>query len=305
MKDQPAPSVAATPGQALSLAFMRQHPARAAGVLEALSLQEATQLFERVPARVGAAVLAAMQPHRAALCLSALDDARVQELIAALGTQPMVALLRQLPDARRQRLVAGLPTAAALATSLLLGFAEDALGAWADPDVVMLGAETRVADALQRARDATLTHPMVFVADATRRLVGFVPLASLLSAPALATLATLLQPPVALLAANGSLASAAAHPGWARASVLPVVEPGDRLVGVLTSDALQRALQRAVSAPTEVADGSALHTLARGYWQALAGLMDLALAALPRVPPALPPDSRGVARRTPGQEPTA
>ena len=79
-----------------------------------------------------------MLPRRAARCLAALDDARALELLAPMGTQPTVAVLRHLPSARRQALIAGLPTAAALASTLLLGYAEDTLGAWADPDVVML-----------------------------------------------------------------------------------------------------------------------------------------------------------------------
>ncbi|MDP1532338.1 MAG: hypothetical protein Q8L92_02030, partial [Rubrivivax sp.] len=185
----------------LSLAFMRGHPAQAARVLEALPVDEATALFARTPARLGATVLAAMLPQRAARCISALDDARALELLTPMSTQPTVALLRQLPDARRKALIAGLPTAAALASTLLLGYAEDSLGAWADPDVVLLGADTRSGDALERMRVAPGAHPLVFIADADRRLTGVVTLTALLQAPAGATLASLAQRPVAVLAA--------------------------------------------------------------------------------------------------------
>ncbi len=290
-----------TPQHPLSLAFMREHPAQAATVLDALPATDAAQLLGRVPARLGAAVLAAMLPHRAGLCIAALDDERVQELLAPMGTQPKVALLRHLPEPRRQRLVAGLPTAAALASALLLGFSEDALGAWADPDVVMLGGDTRVSDALERARAAALTHPTVFVCDASRRLVGSVQLAALLVAPPVATLATLAHRPGAVLAAHASLASAAAHPGWAQASALPVVEQGQRLVGLLTSDALARALRRAAP-PAQAESGTDAwpQLLARGYWQALAGLMGLGLSVLPRVPPVMPASTDASPASTPG-----
>jgi magnesium transporter len=287
----------------LSLAFMREHPAQAARVLDALPAADAAALFERMPARVGAAVLAAMLPHRAALCTVVLDDSRVQELLATLGTQPTVALLRQMPEVRRQQLVAGLPTATAMASTLLLGYAEDSLGAWADPDVVMLPAETRVAAALDRARGSALAHPGIFVADATRRLAGIVDLAALLAAPPAASLATLMRRPVAVLAAHGSLAGAPAHPGWAQASTLPVVEPGEKLVGVLTHDALVRALQR--NAPDAADNSGELaqwpQLLALGYWQALAGLMDLGLRVLPGVPPVVRPND--AATSSAGQTP--
>jgi magnesium transporter len=269
--------------QALSLAFMRAHPAQAARVLEALPAEQATALFERIPARLGAAVLAAMLPRRAALCLAALAEARALEVLAPMGTQPAVALLRHVPAARRQALIDGLPTALALASSLLLGYTQDTLGAWADPDVVLLTAETRVADALARMRGASAAHALVFVADAERRLAGTVGLAALLQAPAAATLATLMQRPVALLSALAPLAATPAHPGWHHSSLLPVVEAGDRLVGVMSRDALERALYQA-DPPDPAQDNSLPALLALHYWQALTGLLQGGLALLPRVP---------------------
>ncbi len=270
--------------QSLSLAFMRGHPAQAARVLEALPADEAAALFARVPARLGAAVLAAMLPQSAARCVAALDDERALELLSPLGAQAIVAVLRYLGEARRRELVKGLPTTAALASSLLLGYAEDTLGAWADPDVVMLPTDTRAGDALQRLRQSPLAHETVFVADAQRRFAGSVSLGQLLAAPEAATLATLAQRPPAVLAAHAPLAGSVEHPGWERASLLPVVEPGDRLIGVMTRDALARALRRAAPASAGGGDASLPSLFARAYWQTLSGLLESALALLPRVP---------------------
>lgn len=270
--------------QPLTLAFMRGHPVPAAQVLEALPATEAAALFGRVPARLGAAVLAAMLPQRAARVVEALDDARALELLTPLATQPTVVVLRHLPEARRRRLIAGLPTAAALASTLLLGFTDDTLGAWVDPDVIMLGGETRAADALERLRLSQSGHAMVFVTDAERRLAGSVALALLLRAPAATSLTTLMQRPVAVLLAHAPLAGTAAHPGWEQASLLPVVESGEHLIGVLSRDALARALARAEPPPAPTAAPSLPALFARGYWQALSGLLGAGLALLPTVP---------------------
>lgn len=270
----------------LSLAFMRGHPAQAARVLEALPEADAAALFQRAPARLGAAVLAAMLPRRAARCIEALDDARALEVLVSMGTQPTVAVLRHLPEARRQPLIAGLPTATALASTLMLGYTEDTLGAWADPDVITLTADARVGDVLERVRQTPPAHAWVFVTDAQQRLAGVVGLAALLQAPHGASVATLMQRTPAVLAANAPLSGAAAHPGWERSSTLPVVEPGERLVGALTRDALARALRRIAPAP--VASDATLPVLfARGYWHTLSGLFESGLALLPRVPAAL------------------
>jgi magnesium transporter len=290
--------------QALSLAFMRNHPARAARVLESLPAAQATALFQRAPARLAAAVLAAMLPAWAARCVAPLDDVRVLELLAPMGTQAAVAVLRQLPDGRRQALAGGLPAAVVLASTLLLGYAQDTLGAWADPDVVMLPATTRATEALRQVRTAA-AHPLVFVTEADQRLMGLVPLTRLLQAPDAATLATLMQRPPTTLAAHAPLAATAGHPGWAESSMLPVVAPGDRLLGVMTHDALQRALRQAGPTATD-GDGPAEQPLAvalvHGYWQALSGVMALALGLLPRVPPAM---AGALARPTPAMTPLA
>lgn len=270
---------------ALSQAFMRGHPVQAAQVLESLPAVEAAALFEQVPARLGASVLAAMLPHRAALCIDALADTQALELLAPMGTQPAVALLRHLPEPRRRQLIAGLPTAVSLASTLLLGYAEDTLGAWADPDVVVLPADTRATHALERMRQEPAIYPMVFVVDSSRRLVGVVGLGTLLHAPAGATLATLMQTPAHVLTAHAPLSGTPAHPGWESSSVLPVVEPGEHLVGVMTRDALTRALRRTAPPSVAPAGESTLPVLfARGYWQVLSGMLEGGLVLLPRVP---------------------
>jgi Mg/Co/Ni transporter MgtE len=269
----------------LSLAFMRGHPAQAARVLESIAADETAQLFKQTPARLGAAVLSAMLPHRAAACIEKLDDARALELLSLMGTQATVAVLRYLPESRREGLVSGLPTATALASTMLLGYSEDTLGAWADPDVVVLPADTRATQALERMRQEPETQSLVFVADSDRRLVGHVNLGALLQAPDGAKLTTLMQVPAHVLAAHAPLSAIPDHPGWATRSVMPVVEPGGRLIGVMTRDALTRALRRAAPPSTAGLGGeSTLPVLfARAYWQALSGLLEGGLAWLPRV----------------------
>lgn len=283
----------------LSLAFMRAHPLQAARVLEALPPAAAAPIFDRVPARVGADVAAAMPPHHAALCLAELDEPRMLELLSAMGTQAAVALLRQLPRPLRERLIAGLPAATALASALLLGYADDSLGAMADPDVPMLDAATRVIDALDHLRALPPTHPLLCVADGQRRLAGVVDLAALLHAPAEAKLATLMRPPAAELSAHAALTGAATHPGWSQASTLPVVTPDRRLVGVLTRDALDRALQRAAARGDAGPPASLAALLAHAGWQAVSGLIGGMLSLLPGVPrvgPGLPPAEGGHGR---------
>lgn len=276
--------------ETLSLAFMRQHPAEAARVLETVDSGEAAAGLARVPARLAAPVFAAMLPSAAARALGGLDDEQALALFGELGTQPVVAVLRHVPEPRRAQLIAGLNATAALASQLMLGYMEDTVGAWTDVDVLALPGATRAADALERARHLESAIQHVFVTAADRRLEGWVALAHLLRASAVASLASLMIRPPAVISAQTPLAGAAAHPGWARASLLPVVESGDRLVGVISRHALNRALR---PAPARAPEGTLGAIFARGYWDALSGGAEAMATLLPRVAPvAGEPDER-------------
>jgi magnesium transporter len=271
--------------ETLSHAFMRAHPAAAARVLDALPPAEASALLARVPARLAAPVLTAMLPAAAARSLGAVDEERALELLGELRTQPMVAVLRHTGEPRRSRLIAGLPTTAGLAAQLLLGYVEDAVGAWTNPDVLSLPAESRAADALERMRHASLDAQHVFVTGAGGRLEGWVPLPVLLRTPPGASLASILQRPEAVLAAQTPLAVAAHHAGWEGASTLPVVESGERLVGALTHEALTRAVRRVQRLQRAEPPDTLGGMLARGYWDALSGGAEAMATLLPAVAP--------------------
>lgn len=266
-------------------AFMRAHPADAAEVLQSISPSEAATLFAAVPVRVGARVLASMLPSAAARVVDVLEDERAMALLGALGAQPAVLVLRHVAEPRRTRLIAGLPTTVALTSRLLLGYPEDSVGAWADPQVIALPGETRAGTALERVRNADDPAERVFVVGPGQRLAGWLKLGALLRAPSGAPLDSLMERVDAVLAAQTPLAGAARHPGWQHSASLPVVEADQRLLGVLTSDALARARGRTL--PRVAADDpdSVPGVLARWYWEALSGMVQAGATLLPRVPP--------------------
>lgn len=268
---------------ALSQAFMRAHPGEAARVLEAMPVAAAAALFAQVPVRLGASVLSAMLPGAAARSVGALDDERAMSLLAALGALPAAAVLRQFDASRRARLIDGLPTATALASRLLLGYPEDSVGAWADPRVIALAPEVRAVDALERVRNGETEVAEVFVVGASQRLQGHVPVTALLRAPSSASLESLAVPTAGVLAAHTPLAGATHHPAWASVASVPVVETGDRLLGVLTHGALHQALHRAARTAARVDDESLAGLAARSYWEALSGIAEVALSLLPTV----------------------
>jgi len=269
----------------LTFAYLGAHPADAARVLERMPAADCAGLLARVPARVAGPVVAAMLPPAAARNLGALEDEPAMALLATLGPQAAVAVLRHFAEPRRTRLIEGLPTATALASRLLLGYDEDAVGAWTDPEVTALLPDTRVDDALERVRNDGGNVERVYVIDAGQKLLGTLELTALLRAPAASRLSELAPRSSAVIAATTPLAGAANHRGWGQTAVLPVVDRGERLIGVLRRESLVRALARAPSAAKPDEEMTVAGALARTYWGAVSGLFAACLAALPPAHP--------------------
>ncbi len=273
----------------LTIAFLEAHSARAARVLERLPGPEAAALFTRVPARVGGPVLAAMPPSTAARIVGGLDDATTLALLTAVGAQAAVAMLRHAAEPRRTQLIEGLPTATAMASRLLLGSLEDSVGGWVDPDVIVLTPDSSAGEALARVRRGSEAEAeQLYVVDAEQRLVGVVDLQAVVRAPEAAALTALMREPVAVLVATAPLASAAAHEGWQRAAALPVLERGERLLGVLRRSTLNRALAHVERVEPDAGETTVVGLLANGYWDAVSGLAEAGLSVLPRLKPILP-----------------
>jgi len=233
-----------------------------------------------------------MLPSAAARILSSLRDEPALAFLAAAGVQAAVTVLRYIPEPRRSRLLEGLPTATAVASRVLLGYPDDSVGAWADPDVIALAPETRVSDALERVRGGDEKKvEQVYAVDQDQRLIGIVDLLELLRVPDSTTLASVLHKPLAMLTAMTPLTGAATQRGWQLSSVLPVVERDGRLIGVMHRATLARAMARSRATTQPANDATITGVLTRGYWDAASGLAEAALWLLPPAKPVQPEDS--------------
>lgn len=275
--------------ETLTIAFLGAHPAQAARVLEKLPGPEAAALFTRVPARVGAPVLAAMLPPTAARIFGRLDDQTALPLLAAIGAQAAVAVLRHVGEPRHSTLIEGLPTSVAIASRLLLGSLEDSVGGWADPDVIALAPGITASEAQARVRRGEeMEAEQLYVVDTEHRLLGCVDLHALMRAPDSTPVSALMREAHGALAANAPLASAGEDAAWERAVVLPVIDRGERLLGVLRRSTLRRALAQMERSEPEAGEPTVVGMLAQGFWDTVSGLAEAGLVLLPCIKPVLP-----------------
>lgn len=271
----------------LSLVFAETHPGESARVLDRLTAEDAAAFFRFLPARLVAPVLRQMLPLAAAHCLELLDDETAAGLVRDLDAQSGTAILRHLSAARRDRLVGELPTASALAFRFLLGYPEDAVGAWVQPHVLALPPDMSISTALDHVRQSPEAGgEFLYVIDTAQRLQGVVSLIDALRAGRGATLAQVMRPRRSTISARASLHAARAQAAWREHHTLPVVEHNQRFIGALDLATLCQALERqdgVTGPPTGFAAGAAL---ASGVWSLFAGLLQAFTALLPGAPAA-------------------
>jgi len=270
----------------LSFAFLESHPADAARVLERIAPQNVAALLVDAPLRLASPVLRAMLPLHVARCLETLADDTVSGLLRAMGPQAGVAVLHYVPESRRNALLAQLPTALAIAFRLLLGYPEDTVGAWMDPRVLALPADTTADAALRRLREAEGESAVsIFVIGPGQRLLGQADLPDVLRAAAETPLSKVMHQANYTLPARAAIRAVEEHAGWDDYQMLPVVEREDRFVGALDRGVLARALLRTRHAQPGGGYGDLVANVAGGYWLGVASLIQVIVALIPVTPP--------------------
>jgi magnesium transporter len=271
----------------LALAFLDAHPLEAARVIDPLPSEQAAALFATISPHLGGPVLSAMLPPAAARVLERLEETDALALLAAAGARATVGILRHTAEPKRSRLLGALPPVSGVATQLLIGFPDDAVGAWTDPEIVALGPEIEARAALGAVRASEVAEiDALYVVDAAKRLLGVLALPVLLRAPDTTPIGQLAQAPLATLAPMMPIAAAASLGHWQRAAALPVVDHEQRLLGVLRRSGVARAAHARTGAESETARASTVTgVLAGSYWAVVAGLTGAALSLLPPVAP--------------------
>lgn len=266
----------------LTLAYLASHPADAARVLDTLDAEDAGLFLASVPSRIAGPVMAQMLPYRAARCLAAASGEAQANLVGRLSVQHASAVLRHLERTERDRLLERLSTARAVTLRLLIGYPENTVGAWVDPEVTLLSQGLLVDEALKQVQRAE-TEPgeRLYVVGKDRRLLGTVRLARMLRSAAKEPLANIMDSPPDTLSAQTSVAEVRRHGAWTRHDSLPVVEGGKRFVGVLHHSSLRRATDGLLESHAAGYADDTLASAASLYWQAFSGLIGFSVSLLP------------------------
>ena len=257
----------------LAAQLVREHPERAAGVLERLGVQEAERVLSKAPVREAAPVLQRLSPQFAVDVLEAFDTEKVARTLETLPLDVASRLARRLPDERVAAALEEMGPRPARALRSLLRFPEASAGALMDPEVLALPGDLTAKEALDRIREAPdRARYNVYVVDREQRLTGVVNLRELFLARPRSRLADLMIRDPLRLDARADRSVVVGHPGWKEVHSLPVVDEQGGYLGAVRYRTL-RALKEELLGGT-AKDGNAREALGELFSAGAGGLLD-------------------------------
>lgn len=262
--------------------LIRNHPERAAAVLERQGTDEAIRILSKGDPREAAGVLRRMVPPKAVAVLEGLQLDRAVELVQALELDVASRLIRPLGEHRRIAILERLPAKETRALGALLRFAEKTAGSLMDPNVMALPEDLTAKEALARVRDEPdSARYNLYVTDRDQKLVGALNLRELFLARPQTRLSDLMIRDPLHLDANDDRGSVIGHPGWKEVHSLPVVDSRRCYLGAVRYRTLRSLEQVLLEAKEE--DANTTEALGELFAAGASGLLDaLTGAAVPK-----------------------
>lgn len=255
-------------------ACCRKHADHVAGLLRRQSVEEIRAFLSELPADTASRVLARLESHQMSACLSSMEAPGLARIIAHAGHEDSVEIIAHLSNKRYDELVSA-ADGDALATRLY-AFSKRTLGAIASPGFVRVKSGRQCAEVRQDLSDGEYKRDApLYLVDERGTLLGTVPLLAVIADRNAQLAVDKLARPAHPLSDRMTVGAALEAREWTRATVLPVVDGNQRLIGTVSRQQLLRLTQR------EGGTGYSLEQLtgdlAAEYLKTCASLMELLL----------------------------
>lgn len=215
------------------------HPADIADIVEELAPAEREAVFETLDEEVAAEALEEVDPKLQVSIVQSLDSDRAADIVEEMDPDAAADLLADLPKEQTEKILEEMQPEEREEVSELLEFEENTAAGRMTTDYLALPPTAKVNDAIEALRKfegGIESVSTIFLADKDNKLVGAVPLANLVLASADTPLSSLAPGPPISCAAGASEKDVAELFDKYNLLVLPVVDDGGVLTGVITAD---------------------------------------------------------------------
>jgi magnesium transporter len=215
-----------------------QHPADVAAFIGSLDTDQAWSVLERVPLRRRAEIFGYLEPARQVDFARYLTRAQLAEIVAEMQADERADLFNHLAPEQQEALLPALAQAEREDIRRLASYPEGTAGAIMTSDYAALGPELSAREALERLRLEAPDKETVlraYVIDPERKLIGSLPLQTLILAPPTARIDEIMERQTFAVRVDEDQEVARKIAQY-DVLALPVVDQDGRLVGIVTYD---------------------------------------------------------------------
>lgn len=216
-----------------------EHPADLANALQTLAPAEAWTSLRQAPVSRQADVFGYLDHEFQTLLATVTPRAALAAIVMEMNADDRADLYKELSDEQRQALMPGLAQAEREDIRRLASYDEGTAGAIMTSDYAALSPDlsaTRALTVLRREAPDKETIYRTYVIDGDRMLLGSVRLQDLITAPAHAKVANIMETNTHAIRVDDDAESAVRKIARYDVVALPVVDADGRLVGIITHD---------------------------------------------------------------------
>jgi len=257
----------------LTLAYARTYPGELATYLVNHDAAAIVAVTAGLPGADAAAVIARLPQGHATRVLGELKPAVIAAWLDTADMDDAVAVVTRVDDARRSAVLDAMDNHKTRESiRRVVVYPVTTVGALVDPGAAVLRADLPLADAVVALREARRTGERpVWLVDEGGRFVGQLDLQQALVAQSDRQPVGDWRIAVRPLRAESPLQNAREVPEWVKFAELPVVDPGERLLGSVTRERLLLALGDIQVAGTGLA--ADIGDLTRQYFQVMGAVL--------------------------------
>jgi magnesium transporter len=217
----------------------QMHPADIADILEELAPAEREAVFQTLDEEVAAEALEEVEPKLQRSLISSLDSEGAADIVEEMDPDAAADLLAELPEAHSDAILENMEPEERHEVEELLEFREDSAAGYMTTDFVAVAQQGTVADAMEALRqfegDLDVVSE-VYLTDEHRVFKGSVPLLRLMLAKPESRLAVLADSPMISCRVDTDEDKVAELFDKYNLRTLPVVNSGEKLVGIIEAD---------------------------------------------------------------------
>jgi len=217
----------------------RLHPADIADIVEELAPAEREAVFETLDEEVAAHALEEVSPKLQVSIVESLDSDRAADIVEEMNPDAAADLLADLPEETSEGILEEMAPEERKDVEDLLEFGEHTAAGRMTTDFLSFSPHATVADAIEALREfsgGAETLNTLYLVDKEEKVIGAVPLASIVLAEGDTPLEKLAVEPLITCPASANEREVAELFDKYNLVVLPVVDKRGVLVGVITAD---------------------------------------------------------------------